>query len=171
MSVSGEYNLEELDLSKLPARFMALADEYDPHRFWAGLIVTLICFYLLLRLLRLMPKAWGWTKIRYNIWKEDREMRRERTLLQQRAFADAIEDTMSKLLDEGDMDPKTASEYRHFFAQKIPELKPKKDTKLGIASRILSGIYDRPAPLPDRTQEADAKAPVIAARSTTKFGQ
>lgn len=169
MSVTGDY-IEELDLRKLSEQFTALVDEYDPHRFFMGFIVTLICFYLLLLLLRRMPKAWGWVKVRYNIWKEDREMRRERLLLQQKKLADDIEKSLSEMLEEGDMDPKTASEYRHFFSYKVPDLKPKKDTKLGIATRILSGFYDRPAPLPDTTQNPDAKAPVIAALPS-KFGQ
>lgn len=169
MSTTGTY-VEELGLSKLLTQFTVLVDEYDPHRIWSGFVVTLISFCLLLLIVRHIPKAWGWAKVRFNIWKEDRGMRRERALLQQKALADAIEKTIADLLDEGDMDPKTASEYRHFFAQKIPELRPRKDVKMGIATRILSGIYDRPAPLPDVIQETGAVAPVIAARPS-KFGQ
>lgn len=155
--------IPDVHWSVLLAELSELVQQYDPHNFFRAFFAAVACILVVMWLLRCLPFFKSGIKQRVTTWKEERDMRRERQGIQQKDFADSIENRIEHMLDEGDMTPGEASYWRSFFSQKLPDLRKPKDVKLGIFARFASGWYTKPMSLPDGK-------PLTDSPMTGKFG-
>lgn len=140
-------------------RFNEWVTRHDPNGTIEIVLVTLLCVTVLYGFLRHRSVAWAWIKKNYSSWREGRKVRREEKIRQQRGACAALETWLDHEVDEGDMDPRTANQWRDAFSKLLPDMKPKRDVKGGIKLRLRSPFYREPVPLPDQASVTGQSAP------------